>query len=110
MVLMRQTRLYGSVDYPPTLADTGSVVAETGMAIGEYLERYRIEDVLGRGGMGEVLSGRDDQIGRAVAIKRLRIENPSPEIVARFLREVRIQGRLEHPAVVPVHELHTEEG
>jgi serine/threonine-protein kinase len=107
----RRTRLYGAVDlpdYPPTLAETGVVYAQTGLAIGEQLERYRIEDVLGRGGMGEVLSARDDQIGRAVAIKRLRIENPSEEVLARFLREVRIQGRLEHPAVVPVHELHTD--
>ena len=104
----RRTRLYGAVDYPATLAETGVIPAESGIAIGDYLERYRVDDVLGRGGMGEVLSARDDQIGRSVAIKRLRVEQPSAEVLARFLREVRIQGRLEHPAVVPVHELHTE--
>src|SRR5262249_6203432 len=60
--------------------------------------------------MGEVLSARDEQIGRPVAIKRLRVKDPSNEILARFLREARIQGRLEHPAVVPVHELWNDGG
>ncbi|MBA3503580.1 MAG: serine/threonine protein kinase, partial [Deltaproteobacteria bacterium] len=95
------------MEHPATLAD-GVIVEESYLRVGEQLERYRIEDVLGRGGMGEVLSARDDQLGRVVAIKRLRIENPSQEILTRFLREVRIQGRLEHPAVVPVHELNTD--
>ena len=48
----------------------------------------------------------DEQIGRQVAIKRMRSETPSQDQVTRFLREARIQGRLEHPAVVPVHELY----
>jgi serine/threonine protein kinase len=105
----RRTMLYGAIDlpdhYPPTLADSMVMPAVSGPSVGETLGHYRIEDVLGRGGMGEVLSARDDQIGRSVAIKRLRVQNPSPEVLARFLREVRIQGRLEHPAVVPVYEL-----
>ncbi|NVB84220.1 MAG: serine/threonine protein kinase [Kofleriaceae bacterium] len=112
----RVTRLYGAVDleanYPPTMADpqtTKAITAET-PAVGALLERYRIGGVLGQGGMGEVLSARDEQIGRPVAIKRLRVENPSPDVLARFLREARIQGRLEHPAVVPVHELWNEGG
>jgi serine/threonine-protein kinase len=112
--LPRVTRLYGSVDVenPPTLVDkqtTRAVTAPTPV-VGSLLERYVIGDVLGQGGMGEVLSARDEQIGRPVAIKRLRVENPSPEIMTRFLREARIQGRLEHPAVVPVHELWTDGG
>src|SRR5512143_2129854 len=112
----RITRLYGAVDleehYPTTLVDhqqTRSVTAPSPI-VGSMLTRYRIGDVLGQGGMGEVLSARDEQIGRPVAIKRLRVENPSQEVLARFLREARIQGRLEHPAVVPVHELWNEGG
>jgi hypothetical protein len=69
------------------------------------LGRYKLAERIGRGGMGEVLSARDDQIGRSVAVKRMRGNAPTPQSVARFLREARIQGRLEHPAVVPVHEL-----
>jgi serine/threonine-protein kinase len=77
--------------------------------IGGSLSRYRLTEVLGVGGMGEVVSGHDDQIGRSVAIKRLRDKDPTPEMVARFLREARVQGRLEHPAIVPVHELQYDE-
>jgi len=40
-----------------------------------------------------------------VAIKRLRMTEPSPDALTRFLREARIQGRLEHPAIVPIHDL-----
>ena len=68
-------------------------------------QRYQIGDMLGRGGMGEVVEAEDAQIGRVVAIKRMRAESPSERQIARFMREARIQGRLEHPAIVPVHEL-----
>jgi serine/threonine-protein kinase len=80
---------------------TGSsaFVSESGSA------RYRVESVLGRGGMGEVLSAHDEQIGRSVAIKRLRTGDAPADAIARFVREARVQGRLDHPAIPPVHEL-----
>jgi serine/threonine protein kinase len=67
--------------------------------------RYRIRRRLGKGGMGEVMSAHDEQVGRDVAIKRMRAANPSQRAVARFVREATVQGRLEHPAIVPVHEV-----
>jgi serine/threonine-protein kinase len=67
--------------------------------------RYRFGEVLGEGGMGEVLLAYDEHIGRDVAVKRIRATEPSPEELSRFIREARVQGRLEHPAVVPVHDL-----
>jgi serine/threonine-protein kinase len=67
--------------------------------------RYRFGEVLGEGGMGEVLLAYDEHIGRDVAVKRIRATDPSPEELSRFIREARVQGRLEHPAVVPVHDL-----
>jgi len=67
--------------------------------------RYALGTLLGRGGMGEVLEAVDHQVGREVAIKRMRAEQPSDKQIARFMREARIQGRLEHPAIVPVHEI-----
>jgi len=54
------------------------------------LARYRTAGVIGRGGMGEVVSARDEQIGRDVAIKRLRAKDAGDELTARFLREARI--------------------
>jgi len=67
--------------------------------------RYRVQRRIGKGGMGEVMAARDEQIGREVAIKRMRAANPSLRAIDRFLREAQVQGRLEHPAIVPVHEI-----
>ena len=69
------------------------------------LASYEVGEVLGRGGMGEVVAAHDPNLGRDVAIKRMRADAPPPELVERFLREARIQARLDHPAIVPVHEL-----
>jgi serine/threonine-protein kinase len=69
------------------------------------LEGYAFGDVIGEGGIGEVVAAHDLRIGRDVAIKRLREKTPKPDEVSRFLREARIQARLDHPAIPPVHEL-----
>jgi len=69
------------------------------------LRGYRVGEVIGKGGMGEVLLVRDPEIGRDVALKRMADDAATPEALERFLREARIQARLEHPAIVPVHEL-----
>jgi eukaryotic-like serine/threonine-protein kinase len=74
---------------------------------GSGTARYAFGDVIGRGGMGEVFRARDAPIGRTVAVKRLKAT--SAEAVARFMREAQVQGRLEHPAIVPVHELGEDE-
>jgi PAS domain S-box-containing protein len=65
------------------------------------------------GGIGRVWRVRDDQIGREVALKALREENADDFMHrARFLREAKITGQLEHPGIVPVYELgrHAEDG
>jgi serine/threonine-protein kinase len=67
-------------------------------------ERYVLGEALGRGGMGEVLVAKDEQVGREVAIKRIA-GDPSDRRVARLLREAQLQGRLEHPAIPPVYEI-----
>ena len=70
---------------------------------------YELGVLLGRGGMGEVLLAHDGVIGREVAIKRMRRADPTPEAETRFVREAKIQARLQHPAIVPVHELGRDE-
>lgn len=67
--------------------------------------RYRIVEELGKGGMGEVLLAIDVTLNREVAIKRMLQPAPSESQIARFLREARVQGRLDHPAIAPVYEL-----
>jgi serine/threonine-protein kinase len=69
------------------------------------LDGYAFGKVIGRGGVGEVMEAHDLRIGRDVAIKRLRTPRPTEDEVMRFLREARIQARLDHPSVPPVHEL-----
>jgi len=69
---------------------------------------YQLGELIGRGGMGEVMVAQDQRIGREVAVKRIRSRAPSSDAVTRFLREARIQARLDHPAIVPVYELGTD--
>ena len=91
---------------------TDDTAADSGDATGEgprgAVPGYALGERIGKGGMGEVVLARDQRIGRDVALKRLRAAAPQPPAVARFLREARIQARLEHPAIVPVHELGTD--
>lgn len=70
-----------------------------------FRERYDVVGLIGEGGMGEVLGVRDRTIGRLVALKRVRAEHVSPDARARFLREARVQGQLEHPSIVPVYDV-----
>jgi serine/threonine-protein kinase len=70
---------------------------------------YELGNRIGEGGMGEVIAAYDERIGREVAIKRMRNSRPSMDALARFVREAQIQGRLDHPAIVPMYELATDE-
>lgn len=73
--------------------------------------RYSLDRELGRGGMGSVWLGRDEVLGREVAVKRLGlapgVEDPD---LARAEREARLAARLSHPHVVAVYDLVEEEG
>ncbi len=96
-----------TADDADTLAP-GSSVAAGSIAVDDVTGvsgAYALGEVLGRGGMGEVLLAHDRRIGRDVALKRLRSASPTGEELGRFLREARIQARLEHPAIVPVYEM-----
>ena len=65
-------------------------------------QRYELLGEHGRGGLGRVSRAHDRELGRDVAIKELLARDEVNE--ARFLREVMITARLEHPGIVPVHE------
>ncbi len=67
--------------------------------------RYQHIRSLGTGGSGEVVLAHDNDIGRRVAIKRYTPTRDSGQAKARFLREVRTLGELEHPHIVPIHDV-----
>ena len=100
-----------------TLVDLDAV---TGEAKGRYVFRGGRETAeIGRGGIGRVLVAHDGHLGREIAVKELL--NPGGGVselasdldpttattaqVARFLREARVTGQLEHPNIVPVYEV-----
>src|SRR4051812_36791400 len=73
---------------------------------GTMLSVYRIESVLGEGGMGVVYRAHDEALGRTVAIKCLHTNlSGDVQIRRRFAREARVLQRLAHPNVVGVHEV-----
>ena len=69
--------------------------------------RYSIVKMHAKGGMGEVWLADDLEIGRRVAYKRVRAGGE--QIQQRFFAEAQITGQLEHPGIVPVHELGRDE-
>lgn len=72
-------------------------------------KRYRVTDILGRGGMGAVFLAEDLRLGRRVAIKVLRPELAGePGFLGRFEREARISAQLDHPNIIPIYEVAQE--
>lgn len=69
-------------------------------------ERLRM---LGVGGMGEVALVHDHDISRPVAVKRVRGDRSGPDALARFAEEIRVVGQLEHPGIVPIHDVGIDE-
>jgi serine/threonine-protein kinase len=67
--------------------------------------RFETRRSLGQGGIGEVVAAMDQDIGREVAIKRLRGDVQGAAAVARFVDEIRTVGALEHPNIVPIHDV-----
>ncbi len=70
--------------------------------------KYEIGKVVAQGGMGAILDVRDAAIARSVAMK-VMLADSTPEDAARFVQEAKITGQLEHPNIVPVHELANDE-
>jgi len=71
--------------------------------------RYERVRHLGKGGMGEVTLVKDNDIGRTVAMKQLLTPSQNPACVARFVDEIRTIGQLEHPNIVPIHDVGVDE-
>ncbi|MBC9730482.1 serine/threonine-protein kinase [Streptomyces sp. TRM68367] len=78
--------------------------------------RYRLLDLVGRGGMGEVWRARDESLGRHVAVKCLKPLGPNHEqsftrvLRERFRREARVAAALQHRGVTVVHDFGESDG
>ncbi|WP_406104604.1 serine/threonine protein kinase [Streptomyces sp. NBC_01003] len=77
--------------------------------------RYRLLSKLGHGGMGTVWRAKDETVDREVAVKEPRVPDHLPErerttVFERMRREARAAARLDHPAVVNVHDVAVEDG
>jgi ABC-type branched-subunit amino acid transport system substrate-binding protein/streptogramin lyase len=72
---------------------------------------YRVDSLVGRGGMGVVYRATDLSLGRPVALKLIAPELSEDErFRARFLREPRLAASLDHPNVIPIYEAGEHEG
>ncbi|MFN8512787.1 MAG: serine hydrolase [Chloroflexia bacterium] len=79
--------------------------------IGTTLGRYRLDALLGEGGMAQVYRATDPDDGCTVAVKVIhpRLAD-DPAFVARFLREARTVARLQHPCIVPLRDFGEDDG
>ena len=74
----------------------------------EKSSRYNVGGVVAHGGMGNILDARQNAMRREVAMKVMR-GGSDPTSLHRFINEARITGQLEHPNIVPVHDLGVDE-
>lgn len=89
-----------TVDVPPTAAVPLPSTADL------QPFRYELLDEIARGGMGVVVRARDRTLNRDLAVKILHEEFVRrPDVIRRFLDEAQIAGQLQHPGIVPIHEI-----
>ena len=78
---------------------------------GDCIGRYTVEEKVAHGGMGTIYRARDDQLNRSLALKVMRSshddggERSTKTELARFLKEAQVTAQLDHPGIVPVHEV-----
>lgn len=82
-----------------------------GGSLPRRLGKYQLLEVVGRGGMGVVYRARQVDMDRVVALKLIRTRGcePGEQDALRFVAEAQITGQIEHPNIVPVHDMGTDE-
>ena len=100
------------IETPPEDLIAGMVAEEQGRSVlGRTLGHYRIESLLGAGGMGEVYRARDLRLEREVAVKILPESlAEDPEALRRFEREARAVAALSHPNILSIFDFGSEAG
>src|SRR5580700_1924730 len=91
--------------------ETSPMSAVKALSAGAKLGNFEIVELLGRGGMGEVLRARDARLNRDVAVKVLPTGLArDPDRIARFEREARAAAGLNHPNICVIHEVGEHQG
>src|ERR1700739_235880 len=80
------------------------------LTTGSKLGPFEIQSTLGAGGMGEVYRARDTRLGREVAIKVLSQSISSQADFGRFEREARAIASLNHPQILAIHDVGSQDG
>src|SRR5687767_1523684 len=100
-LLAAQPHPTSSIDGPIPQEVSGATL----LVLGTTLGPYRVEGLVGSGGMGEVYRARDTRLGRTVALKILPTHLRSkPQLLARFEREARVIAGLNHPYICTLHD------
>jgi serine/threonine-protein kinase len=96
----------GHLPTPPSPGEEGPWQTETSVASSFSTVRYRKLRPHARGGLGEVFVAVDEEVQREVALKEIQDRFADhADAQARFLREAKVTGKLEHPGIVPVYGL-----
>ncbi len=108
-LLAVEARADGFLDSPlPGLVQEAS---RQGALVGRTLGTYRLEALIGAGGMGDVYRARDTRLDRAVAVKILPpVFAHDPDRLAHFRREAHLLAALNHPNVVTIHDVGADDG
>jgi tRNA A-37 threonylcarbamoyl transferase component Bud32 len=93
---------------PSARTEAGAVGEAAALSPGAQIAKYRLDRVLGAGGMGVVWAAFDPDLERPVAIKVLRSIDSVASMRTRLLREARAMARLKHPNILTVYEVGTD--
>ena len=92
------------VAFPLAPATRPGSIPSVGLQEGDVVGRYRIQRLIGSGGMGAVYAAEQDRPRRTVALKTLRPGFESPTLRQRFEHEAEVLGRLRHPGLAQVYD------
>src|SRR5207302_507517 len=95
---------------PPDVSLAPQTAAVKRLLPEEFLrdKKYDIGGVIAQGGMGAILDAKETVTERTVAMK-VMLDGSSPDDLTRFVAEAKVTAQLEHPNIVPVHELSVDE-
>ena len=109
-LLAQDSSKTGTLDQPARAGVAGPDSAATVITSGVQIGPYKIEGLLGAGGMGEVFRAVDTKFNRPVAIKFLSAELADTAARRRFQREAQMASSLNHPHILTVHDAGDFEG